>query len=784
MPTHELKSALTEQQEAVIRDVLDALIDLPSDETSLRGEIASLTLALDEPLLDPNHPFAQLQKCYQDPTACFYRLEEMNQNITVGMVQKFILTYLGEMLAKAAPPNTNLEAWGWDPARHLEKLYQFQPNSLGTFSTPFISQSSDFDVDDPWQIPERSELIYRITLQSTEDRRLQVKIHIDLPDCPLLDDDWIDYPTQVETDEEEDAFIYAKHLEIQEEAEIRVGEQLVRYLRIKKKITLEERRQAGFETKQLLTYRYYFAALLEGKMKLSELLSLSPDQAHTLAQPAMIALHRAGKCELAFAKGLKRCELAVCINPYYSDQILHDQMLADDLKGLSPEQSTLLNLPTVIHLQRKGKISYFQAKAIAKSALPIFKSERCIEMILSDQLPFEEVSTFEARRAELLGNDYYASEVLNDHLSLSEIHELSDEEIDNLLLPCFIELQKKGRLSLQASKNAPAHICELLQDDVYFDLALQGKLPYSFIQPLTPQQCATLLDPPIRSLILNGKLKAERAVLLSQNQKGLLSKPAFFKLFYAGKLSLADLDEIPCALAKVFEKNVSFQGLLMQDIFTIEDFLNCLVGEEPADQPLIEIGLQFCGRLVGLLKDKPYLFRSGVPDNIVLLQEDLEELIPPRFLQFRAEICDHTLKFFLRYLRSDLALQQKEQREEAHSLYAAFLRKFQEASQTLYAEENLSSNTDYLACFHSLEKMATDIRENYSQTSLERQVTAIPLFTPGKLIREYQKIQTFYGTISLARNLAIAFERGRLHDHGLTALYLSNPTRKLSLGSS
>ena len=463
--------ALTEGQKEFIHTTISHLIDLSSEENQLGHEIAGLKLALEENPLEGRHEQAQLQKCYFNPTAWFHRLEHLNPDISVGLVQEYILELIRNRVEEACGlAHLDATTLNWNPTTYLEKLHRLE--NIEAFETTFHSQPLIFDTGDhPWQIPINKEKIFTAEfIQLRDFRLLQVQINVDLPGWRPLDGQMIEYPDYVETDEDEDNFMRAQQPVASKEAELRVIDSLLQHLVTTGILTPLQKVRASLGAKKLLVYRFYFNAVSQRTLDFGELIQLGLNQADHLSEPAVTSLIGAGKCDVGIAKNFTPPELTVIKNPFYSHEIIHDRIDLQEVRGISKSQSHIVNLPGVIYLQRKGKISFSAAKTINPNAAPVFKSEPCLRLILEDKTPFQEVNRLKADAALLFAESFYTGEVFLEHLSLDEIKRYSPEEIKNLLFPPLIELQKINKASRVDAKAATPSVCAILGDEFYFNL--------------------------------------------------------------------------------------------------------------------------------------------------------------------------------------------------------------------------------------------------------------------------------------------------------------------------
>ena len=81
--------------------------------------------------------------------------------------------------------------------------------------------------------------------------------------------------------------------------------------------------------------------------------------------------------------------LEVIANPFYLEAILANRLSLNQIKPVTLEQSKALNLPGVIYLQIKAKINFSEAKTIYQEALPFFKNESCLYLLMHDFISFE-----------------------------------------------------------------------------------------------------------------------------------------------------------------------------------------------------------------------------------------------------------------------------------------------------------------------------------------------------------------------------------------------------------
>src|SRR5690349_20079095 len=127
-----MPQALTVGQKEFICSAISHLVDLSPEEDQLRQEVSQIKEALDERALPEEHDYAQLQKCFFNPTGYFHRLENLNPDISIGLVQECILDFIAEQIEKncslAQIEPSRLE---WDLFPYLEKL--FDPENIDVF---------------------------------------------------------------------------------------------------------------------------------------------------------------------------------------------------------------------------------------------------------------------------------------------------------------------------------------------------------------------------------------------------------------------------------------------------------------------------------------------------------------------------------------------------------------------------------------------------------------------------------------------------------------------------
>lgn len=721
-----MPQALDTFQRELIQNIIDDILDLPSEKKDLQEEITQLKLALDEKPLNANHRYAQLQKCYHHPTAYFQRLEASNPNITVGAVQEHILHCLEEALLKVAPFGTDLSLWGWNLKSYRDKLH---------FSSPFRSLPSSFDLDHPWQMPASPEKMYGIQLsQARTLRELQVEIRIDLPDSKPMHGETIRYPEGLRFDYEEDEFVREKHDEIRQAAEKKVSEVLLRKLADSGKMEASQADLATEAFQNLLVYKFYFAAILEGKFPIRKLLNVSARHLEILTEPAIMALLREAKCDLESAKNLQQGEFALCKEPYYSQKILQGLMAFQEIQGVSREQSFILNLPSIIYLQKQGKINFSQAKAIPVNALPFFRNQLCLQMLMKDQIPLDVIQPLRRSQASLLAHDYYAGEVFNGRLKVDPINTWTEDQIERLLLPPLIELQAKRGLSLNAAMNASPVTLRLLKDEDYSHLVLKGELAFSFLESLTPTDADLLLHPSIKSLVAQHKLNIDAALRL----------PPDFVTFLDGHPLLCQI--------------------IGQNLVTVDDCLKDFRQEKLANPYCLEWGFIFGSRLIGLLNETPFSNQNGIQDTPATLKNELENVILNdhhcHFL--RDAICDQALKIFFRALHRFLLIEVAKPRS-AYSPFGYTLSNLCLPNFDLLDSDDFRARREYFTQFHSLvetmQQKALSLKGYRERTLISGGgflASALAMKTPGG--RDLQQLQLFLKRINRASTLAETFK--------------------------
>jgi len=450
-----MPQALTVGQREFIQSAISHLVDLSPEEKQLGQEVAQIKQALEEKVLPEEHDYAQLQKCYFNPTAYFHRLEELNPDICVGLVQECILEFISEKIEKSgtlAQKEPSYLEWSLSP--YLEKLHHLE--NAAAFTTPFRSQEMIAEVEDhPWQIPVDTAKIFTAEfIQMRQSRLLQVKITIHMDNWLPLYGETIKYPAHLENDRQEDEFMNARQPFASKKAEQQVIAVLLNHLVGLSLVTPTQKMRASEGAKNLLAYRFYFNAIHKGQINFSELMYIGPHQTQCLVEPAVIGLLKAKKCGLGFAKNLMPAELSVIKNHYYFDELIHSHISLLEIKGVYISQSAILYLPSIIYLQKKGKISFADAKTISPEALPFFKRELCLQLLMENKVSFQDAKRLKAAEVALVTEPFYTAAIFNGRLSISDIKRFSTKEIENLLFPPLLKLLKKNKISLDEAKES------------------------------------------------------------------------------------------------------------------------------------------------------------------------------------------------------------------------------------------------------------------------------------------------------------------------------------------
>lgn len=747
---------LTVAQKDFIRSTISHLFDLPTEEAALRLEVAKIKEALQASPLEDQHDYAQLQKCYQQPTAYLQRLEDMNADLSVGLVQEYLIDICSQQIeAACATGGIEPVTVEWTPQPYLERLHQ--PENLDNFNLIFRSQPPAFDVGDhPWQIPVEPEKIF--TAQFIPDyntRQLHVSITIDLPNWNNLEGMSIEFPDDIITDNDEDNFIRELQPSVRENAEKLVGETLLDYLAQKGVITDSQRRRASTHAKKIIAHRFYFNAVLEDKIKFEDLMQLGPKQASNLAEKTIITLMAAGKCDLLTAKNLTSHSLQVLKNYYYFHEVLQDKLDLLAITCASKNHLLTLNLPSVIHLQQKEKISFPEVLTIHHDAIPIFRHPLCVQLFEQNKVTLHDINQLKTEQIALLLDPYYLTAIFNDELSIAEIKYFSSHEIHNLLFPPLILLQKNNLISRAIAKTATQPLCRLLADAFYFTPILGGELTYTQINNLNDYQVSLLLHNKIKQLIKLDHLTVNDALTLKEKEIKILLETPIYSLFQSQKIKLSDLSKIPLAFAKTLERNFFFYRFASQNILTLDEILHLIKKRDSILKPLTQWSIIFGGRVIGIFKDKPYWDHEQV-DNLNLLKTDLDNFVKLNPDYSCKEIYAAALSVFSNFLEDYLS-SELEKNHGKSTAYARFLQQL--ALKDEKGDPPEAGNFAQLDRIMYLAKQSILYLENSPQPLEEKpSCHSLSLFSPTANEPDKKKMKSFIQKLEQITSLAKIYQ--------------------------
>lgn len=201
-------------------------------------------------------------------------------------------------------------------------------------------------------------------------------------------------------------------------------------------ISVEDEKNATPATKKVLTYTFYCNALLQGRMKLSEIYLLGKKQAKTLTNENIITLLELGILTLQTAKQLSTPQRELIINPFYFAGLINRKFQLQELININLSQGMVINHPFIINLIEKGIITLSNAKQISMKSLNRMEFSKMIAWLIKEKI----LAPNEAEKIIIYGTDGRPCEVS------SSISEEKKQFFKTDIMPHFLDLAAKELL--------------------------------------------------------------------------------------------------------------------------------------------------------------------------------------------------------------------------------------------------------------------------------------------------------------------------------------------------
>jgi hypothetical protein len=388
-------------------------------------------------------------------TLCRLQFQLANPNADEFEINKWLLQFTEEKadapattsdwLKRIEPTaNTRLADWQWDVSTTLNQLHALQERNATPFQTrsPDNQGAGDFD----WTLPKLIDRIFEVRLDVREEKafdadgtafidpHIDFTLTIDLTTqtfAPAPIEDFRPYPA---SDDEQQKIKRAAMKTARGEAREKAFHFLNRITR--SKLTFDNA-SIGLI---LLTYRYYFHAVLTDQLSLAFFFTLTLDDVKTLANPLMIEILKNTNTSIDIVKALPAHTQRLLKIDIYANKVRGGEISLLLLQAESIEQSQVLLMPAAINLQRLGKIRYAVARIMSRHT------------------------------TDVLGNEFYYESVRDDKIAIAVLHPLDNDQKNRLLDEDVITLIKHEVITIEIAKNLSPAAMRLIKNVFIFYL--------------------------------------------------------------------------------------------------------------------------------------------------------------------------------------------------------------------------------------------------------------------------------------------------------------------------
>lgn len=508
MPLHETQH---EKQIEFIKSLMEDYIDLSAaDLDTLKVKIAALntlcieaanrnhTLPIRERNADETLDQYQLYLIIANPCGQFLGLETQGNDATfrVEDVQTTIIEHIDtfvftELMTHYIPLEVMPENWligtPWEKDKINFALTNNSTNkevfkSQNFISDPYVANNYNLDLPKFGDMYEakivQSEISGFDTVTENNEERivpwvypilnLDINVHLPFSTLPKKLENFIDFP-QKETAEE----IEAERIRITRVAMVRAEKEVAKILLLFLDYDPESYRNAD----ALLTYRYYFEGIYNETISEDALDNMQPAEIYNLRSRSVISLLQNNIFDISTARQLSQALLGLLEVPYYHNAIIEKKITFESLSQVTDEQIKILRLPSIVNLQtRNAQITFDFVKNISQAAAQLLADSNYFERSANNRIDIAALQKItEIQKDALLSTDIMqvlfndpTGQVLklvldanftylysNEKEWLSQLKELSSQQINNLLLFGITYLMALSKLTLGTLLAAP-----------------------------------------------------------------------------------------------------------------------------------------------------------------------------------------------------------------------------------------------------------------------------------------------------------------------------------------
>lgn len=483
--------ALSEEQKRIVRESINHLLDFSKNQADFSKQMRDLMIALTEGGTTEND-FYWIGQTWQDPMNYLKAISQQGSDTTIGEVRSYLIDFLYESIRAVA-----LNHSPFDPNRLLTLIPKVD------YSIEFRAIKTRVDTgENMWDMPPLAGHIFTRQLRFVEEELPALPAN-DVVDWELSDESSFesierDYqkPTMivlevcVTTNNQEK--MLRRELEPLRTRFADDAEEASYIARIKQRAELDGLHMAATVALQhfsnvnvrskeaklikynrpaemLLTHQFYYAAINEGKLKLSTIAKVKEGEAGILLDPSVVNLLSKKIVTFSVAKSLTPAAMTLVRHPVYHPLLLRKKINTKMLQDISTERCHFLIDPRIANLIQRSKLTVAEALTLPLYLHKIITHNGYLHYFESAETDWPKLAAIHERLCGLLIHPRINFFVVNQQLPLAAAADILSEPvpIDVALLqlhayilanrcmrmisgaPCFIQNEPDTTVGLQ-----------------------------------------------------------------------------------------------------------------------------------------------------------------------------------------------------------------------------------------------------------------------------------------------------------------------------------------------
>ncbi len=373
--------SLTRQHKEFVDSAISYLFDFPHDFHELKIEVEKIRQALFFSI-SSDHDYYLLQQALLHPEQTLRRLEDCaKEPITVADVKLYLIDLLSTSLKDASEKaSVSLQELGWNEATIKQLLIAdkdekfFKTENLKPSVSNSQHSSSIFTCSGRVRLDYKKNIAYLVVCFDLPWLPYNHKVTQKIANIPydetLYEDEFINQLLPV-----------SNKMLAEIVAHVTYKEFIARYPDLNLIVSYAKLNQ---HINSLFMLRFYVDALLSKKIHLFDLLTLKPKQVEVLRSDLTQKLLKADLCTFNEACELKPYDLKII--QIYSALIFSKKLSLSEISSLSENQASLFMLPTISHLILQDKLSFPFVKYLPNCVKALFTSPLYMDYLLTGNL--------------------------------------------------------------------------------------------------------------------------------------------------------------------------------------------------------------------------------------------------------------------------------------------------------------------------------------------------------------------------------------------------------------